>query len=126
MEATFNQLKAKSNVIGKVITQDSNNGVQTQIQQIQQAIQDHVDIIVALPLSSAADNPVFEAAGKAGIPVIVPQTVSTNPYVIGFNSNLVLGGAQLAQQLATILHGKGSVLDVHGIAGVPTDSLTSQ
>lgn len=118
----FNVLKAKSNVITKVITQDSNNNVQTQIQQIQQAIQNKVDIIVALPLSPAADAPVLQAAGKAGIPVIAPINAASSPYVVGINGNIVLEGAKLAQGFVQQLGGKGNVLDVHGIPGVEADS----
>lgn len=118
----FNVLKAKSNVITKVITQDSNNSVQTQIQQIQQAIRNKVDIIVALPLSPAADAPVLAAAGKAGIPVIAPINAASSPYVVGLNGNIVLEGAKLAQGFVQQLGGKGSVLDVHGIPGVEADS----
>ncbi len=118
----FNVLKAKSNVITKVITQDSNNSVQTQIQQIQQAIQNKVDIIVVLPLSPAADAPVLEAAGKAGIPVIAPINAASSPYVVGINGNIVLEGAKLAQGFVQQLGGKGNVLQVHGIPGVEADS----
>ena len=67
MMATMNQLKAKSGgEISKVTVQDSNNSLQTQIQQIQQAIQQKVDIMIILPLSPAGDAGVEAAAGKAG------------------------------------------------------------
>jgi ribose transport system substrate-binding protein len=118
----FNALKAKSNVITKVVTQDSNDSVQTQIQQIQQAIQDKVDIMVVLPLSPAADAPVLEAAGKAGIPVIAPINAASSPYVVGLNGNIVLEGAKLAQSFVQQLGGKGNILAVHGIPGVEADS----
>jgi ribose transport system substrate-binding protein len=122
MSAQFSTLKAKSNLIGKIITQDSNNSVQTQIQQIQQAIREKVDIMVVLPLSPAADAPVLEQAGKSGIPVITPISPSSNPYVVGVFGNIPLWGAKLAQGLVSALGDKGSVLDVHGIPGVYSDS----
>jgi ribose transport system substrate-binding protein len=122
MLSTFGALRAKSNVINKVITQDSNNSVQTQIQQIQQAIRGRVDIMVILPLSPAADAPVLEAAGKAGIPVIAPLNPAPNPYVVGVDGNIVLSGAALAQGMVSDLGGKGNVLNVHGIEGVVADS----
>jgi ribose transport system substrate-binding protein len=120
--AQFKVLKAKSGVIGKIITQDANNNVQTQIQQIQQAIQQKVDIMVVLPLSPAADAPVLEAAGKAGIPVVAPLNAASSPYVVGLNGNLPLEGAKLAQGFVSALGAKGNVLDVHGIPGVEADS----
>jgi ribose transport system substrate-binding protein len=123
MLAEFSKLRAGSNVITKVETQDSNNSVQTQIQQIQQAIRDKVDVIVALPLSPAADAPVLESAGKAGIPVIAPLNSAGSKYVVGINGNVTLEGAYLTQQLASILGDKGSVLEMQGIPGVQSSDL---
>jgi ribose transport system substrate-binding protein len=123
MLAEFNKLRAGSSVVAKVETQDSNNSVQTQIQQIQQAIQQKVDLIIALPLSPAADAPVLEAAGKAGIPVIAPLNSAGSKYVVGINGNVTLEGAYLGQQLASILDDKGSVLEMQGIPGVQSSDL---
>jgi ribose transport system substrate-binding protein len=123
MLTEFNKLRAGSNVISKIETQDSNNSVQTQIQQIQQAIRQKVDLIVALPLSPAADAPVLEAAGKAGIPVIAPLNSAGSKYVVGINGNVTLEGAYLTRQLASILGDKGSVLEMQGIPGVQSSDL---
>jgi ribose transport system substrate-binding protein len=124
MIATLNQLKAKSNgEISKVIVQDSNNSLQTQIQQIQGAIRQKVDVMIVLPLSPAGDAPVEAAAGKAGIPVLAPLNPAANKYVVGVQGNIVLEGAKVSQTLASILGNKGNVLDVHGIPGVPADAL---
>ncbi len=120
--ATFNQLKTKSGVIKNVITQDSNNSVQTQIQQIQQAIREKVDLMIILPLLPSADTPVLAAAGKAGIPVIAPLNAASSNYVVGMVGNINLEGAEMAQVLASILGGKGSLLQVHGIPGVTADT----
>ena len=121
MLATFNSLKANSSVIGKVITQDSGNQLQTQIQQLQQAIREKVDLIITLPLSPVAEATVLEAAGKAGIPVITPLNAAANPYVVGLDGNVILEGAKLAQGLVSAIGEKGNILDVHGIPGVPSD-----
>jgi ribose transport system substrate-binding protein len=123
MMARFSQLKGKSGGIDKVVTQDSNNGVQTQIQQIQQAIRQKFDLLVVLPLSPAADAPVLEAAGKAGIPVIAPLNSAANKYVVGINGNVILEGAYLTQGLASTLGGKGSILEMQGIPGVQSSDL---
>src|SRR5215213_627305 len=61
MVKKFDELKSSSDVITKVTTQDSNNNVQTQIQQIRQAIRQKYDALVVLQLSPAADAPVLEA-----------------------------------------------------------------
>jgi ribose transport system substrate-binding protein len=115
----FDKLKADSDVITKFTTQDSNNNVQTQIQQIRQAIRQKYDLLLVLPLSPAADAPVLEAAGKAGIPVITPLNASVNKYVIGLQGNVILNGASLGQGLVQIMGDKGNVLEMQGIPGVP-------
>jgi ribose transport system substrate-binding protein len=124
MVKEFGKLKAGSDKISKVTTQDSNNNVQTQITQIRQAIREKYDIIVALPLSPAADAPVLEAAGKAGIPVIAPLNAAANQYVIGVQGNTILGGAALAQGLVSVMGDKGGVIEMQGIPGTPASDLT--
>ncbi|MFZ0387237.1 MAG: substrate-binding domain-containing protein [Solirubrobacteraceae bacterium] len=123
MLGEFNKLKASSKVITTVTTQDSNNSVQTQIQQIEQAIREKYDLIVALPLSPAADAPVLASAGKAGIPVIAPLNSAGSKYIIGINGNVTLEGAYLMRQLASNLDDKGSILEMQGIPGVQSSDL---
>jgi ribose transport system substrate-binding protein len=110
-------------VITKVTTQDSNNNVQTQIQQIRQAIRQKYDALVVLQLSPAADAPVLEAAGKAGIPVITPLNPAANEYVIGVQGNLPIDGAALGQGLVKIMGDEGNVLEMQGIPGVPASDV---
>jgi ribose transport system substrate-binding protein len=119
MVKEFDKLKASGDVITKVTTQDSNNNVQTQIQQIRQAIRQKYDLLVILPLSPAADAPVLEAAGKAGIPIITPLNAAANKYVIGLQGNVGGTGAALGQGLVQIMGDKGNVLEMQGIPGVP-------
>jgi ribose transport system substrate-binding protein len=122
----FDELKASSDVITKVTTQDSNNNVQTQVQQIRQAIRQGYDALIVLPLSPAADAPVLEAAGKAGIPVIAPLNAAANKYVIGLQGNVVGMGASLGQGLVQVMGDKGNVLEMQGIPGVPSSDQTLQ
>jgi ribose transport system substrate-binding protein len=126
MMKKFDELKASSDVITKVTTQDSNNNVQTQIQQIRQAIRQKYDLLVVLPLSPAADAPVLEAAGKAGIPVIAPLNAAANEYVIGLQGNVIVEGAALGQGLVQIMGEKGNVLEMQGIPGVPASDQSLQ
>jgi ribose transport system substrate-binding protein len=123
LQKEFDKLKASSDVITKVTTQDSNNNVQTQIQQIRQAVREKYDLLIVLPLSPAADAPVLEAAGKAGIPIITPLNASANEYVIGVEGNVILNGASLGQGLVKIMGDKGNVLEMQGIPGVPASDV---
>ena len=123
MVKKFDELKSSSDVITKVTTQDSNNNVQTQIQQIRQAIRQKYDALVVLQLSPAADAPVLEAAGKAGIPVITPLNPAANEYTIGVQGNLPIDGAALGQGLVQIMGDSGNVLEMQGIPGVPASDV---
>lgn len=123
MMRKFDELKSKSSSIAKVTTQDSNNNVQTQIQQIRSAIRQKYDVLVVLQLSPAADAPVIEAAGKAGIPVITPLNPAANAYAIGVQGNLPLEGAALGQGLVSVMGDKGNVLEMQGIPGVPASDI---
>jgi ribose transport system substrate-binding protein len=112
----------KSGIINKIVVQDAGGSVQTQIQQMNQAIRDKADIILSLPLSAAALAPSIEAAGKAGIPVITPLGPASNQYAVAFDGNNPAVGAALASGLAQSLGGKGDYLQVHGIPGVDSDT----
>jgi ribose transport system substrate-binding protein len=114
----FDALKGKSSNIEKFTTQDSNNNVQTQVQQIRQAIRQKYDVLIILPLSPAADAPILEEAGKAGIPVIAPLNTAANQYVIGMSGNIMLEGAALGKSLVSVMGEKASVLEMQGIPGV--------
>ena len=123
MLATFKDLNAKTSAIDDVVVQNSNNDVQTQIQQLRQAIRQKVDVMVVLPLSPTSVKPIFDAAGEAGIPVIAPLNTAKNPYVVGVAGNTILEGATVGKAMADVLGGKGNILDVHGIPGVDADTL---
>lgn len=111
----------KTGIINKVVVQDAGASVQTQIQQLNQAIRNKADIIFEFPLSAAALAPGMEAAGKAGIPVIMPLGPAVNQYTVAFDGNNPAVGAALAQGLAQQLGGKGDYLEVHGIPAVASD-----
>src|SRR5579875_1285300 len=104
------QLGRADHKISQVIVRVANNNVATQIQQLNELIRDHVDIIIGASLSLQATAPVVEEAERAGIPYIE----YTDPW---------LAGAQIAQKLVSYMHGKGRVLMVHGIPQTQVDQL---
>ena len=74
-----------------------------------------VDGVFVLPLSDVAMTRVVDAAGKAGIPVVGVDTIfSGSKYAVS-----VWGNNQEPTYPATmkIIHGKGNVLIIRGIAG---------
>lgn len=118
------QLGQQDHKIKQVIVRVANNSVPTQVQQLNELVGDHVDIIIGGSLSLQATAPVVLAAKQAGIPYIEYTGTSPGPGGIGFFTNPWLSGADLARGLVGILHGTGSVLMVHGIPQTQVDQAT--
>jgi ribose transport system substrate-binding protein len=108
----------------KVIPLISSDQVTNQIQQFQTLIEDKVNLIVYQPLSGPAFTSVVDKAAKAGIPSISVLNNVVDPSTVNLVPNSFLGGAQLAAFLAREIGGKGLVLGIHGIPGVPIDTET--
>jgi ribose transport system substrate-binding protein len=100
--------------------------VPQQLQQLQTAIERKPDLIILFPLAGAAAAPVVAKAGKAGIPTVAPSTGIPGPYAVGLNSNLYLSEGLAAAGVLGQMGGKGDVLKVHGIKGVPNDVIAEQ
>lgn len=108
--------------VKKLITTNSNFNNSLQIQQIEGLISDHVSAIVAQPNSPTGYNAVIKKAYEAGIPFITSESYVTSPYAINVDNNAFLSGEKTAAKLATLIHGKGSVLIVDGITGQPANT----
>lgn len=123
-EDVLNGLKAAAAASGGKISIASSqetstpNSVTQQIQQMQQLIQQHVNVIFALLASPTGLNAAITAAGKAGIPVFSIAGQSTDKYAINVQANTTqlgyLGAAGLVKSIGT---GK-TILNVQGIPGV--------
>lgn len=118
------QLGHQDKNISQVIVRVANNSVPTQIQQLNELVRDHVDIIIGGSLALQATAPIVQAAQRAGIPYIEFTDTSPAPGGIGFFTNPWLAGADMAQKLAGYMHDKGRVLMVHGIPQTEVDQLT--
>ncbi len=99
----------------------ANMDVNTQISQIQQFINRKVDLIIVGAVNSATLAPQFEAAKKAGVPVVgvnmairAPSDALLASYV---GPDDVGAGAQVANQVITKLGGKGNVVILQGPIG---------
>ncbi len=121
--AELNKLKSDSKLVKNVIIQNNNASVPTQVQQLQQAVAAKTGTVwIVFPLSDTADASLLQSAGKEGIPSITPLDTSPNKYIVGLNGNENLQGAALMQGLATIMGGKGSLLEMQGL---PANQATS-
>jgi ribose transport system substrate-binding protein len=90
-----------------------------QISAIQQMVRQGVNAIILLPVDSVAEAPAINAAGKAGVPVILadtPPAPGTNYAVAAWTQNQVQADAG-----ALGLIQKGNIVIVKGIAGNQND-----
>jgi len=123
--AALSRLKAdvaaykKAGIVKGLVYTDSNLDNSRQIQQMRSMIQQKVDIILSIPGSPTAMNGVIKEAYDAGIPVITLLAPVTSRYAVNVDVNQFLLGARMAQGLVKVMHEKGSVLTVDGLAGSP-------
>jgi ribose transport system substrate-binding protein len=119
----FNKAKAKGLVTGtlqKYIQPSYATATpEQQIAAIQQMVRNGVNGILLLPLAGPPLAPAIDAAGKAGVPVVIlDNVIDQAKYVVNVwsqnNSPAAAGVAGLVK--------KGNVLFVRGIAGNPVES----
>lgn len=103
----------------KLIVTDSNGNAATQIQQMDSEIEQKVNLIISIPGSPTALNGAIEKAYKAGIPVVTVGANVTTPDAINVDLNEYQLGAKMAAGLVGLLHDKGNIMTVEGLAGTP-------
>ena len=118
-------VKAQSKASGKVskvIVANRNGGPTEQIADLKSLISQGVNAIIVNPSDREKLNPVIEQAVAKGIVVVaVDQAVTAKGAYVATNDQ-VKYGANGAEWLAKKLGGKGNVLYMRGIDGVPADS----
>ncbi len=107
----------------KVIDLVSSNEVTSQIAQFNQLITDKVDLIIYQPLASGFES-VVDKAAAAGIPSISMLNNVVDANTVNVVPNAFAAGEAQAAAVAKIMGGKGAILGVHGIKGVPIDTDT--
>ena len=111
-----------SGLVSKVIVANRNGGPSEQIADIRNLISAGANAIIINPSDRDALNPVIKQAAEKGIVVVaVDQAVSApEAYVL---TNDQVGYAKVgAKWLFDKLGGKGSVVEMRGIDGVPADA----
>lgn len=90
-----------------------------QINAIQSMVRDGVDGIFLLPGSTTPLAPAIDAAGKAGVPVVLlDNVVPTSKYSINVwseNQSATYAGTM------ALLHGKGNIVILRGVQGAPSE-----
>jgi ribose transport system substrate-binding protein len=111
-----------SGEVSRLIIANRNGGPSEQITDLRNLISAGVDAIVLNPSNRDALNPVLEQAIKRGIVVVaVDQSVSAKGAYVLSNDQETYGRLG-AEWLFNELHGRGNVVEMRGIDGVPADS----
>jgi ribose transport system substrate-binding protein len=123
LKQQFAEAKAAGLVTGSLVTNIpatmAASTAEQQISAIQQMVRQGVNAIIVLPVDSVAETPAINAAGKAGVPVILadtPPAPGNNYAVSAWTQNQVQADAG-----ALGLIGKGNIVIVKGIAGNQND-----
>jgi ABC-type sugar transport system substrate-binding protein len=123
----FALAKAKGLVTGSLLTyvQPSNSTAtpEQQIAAIQQMVRNGVDGILINPLAGPPLAPAIDAAGKAGVPVVmIDSAISESKYSVNiYSSNNSPAGAGVLGVVK-----KGNILVVRGIVGNPLETSTQK
>lgn len=122
LEAEFKSAAARNKKsISKVILTESDNNAQTQISNIQSMIARGANAIIVTPISPDGIAPVLAQAEAAGIKVILNGSPADDKgYTSYVNVDDKSLGATGATWLVHKLDGKGKIIALNGIAGIPT------
>jgi ribose transport system substrate-binding protein len=100
----------------KVIFKDAQNDNVRQIAHVNEFIQAGVNLIIISPKETAPLTPVVKAAYQKGIPVIVlDRRLSGNDYTCFIGADNKRIGRALGKFVATLLGGKGNVVELKGL-----------
>ncbi len=111
-----------SGVVSKVIVANRNGGPAEQIADIRNLISAGANAIIINPSSGNALNAVIAQADARGIKVVSVDQRVTAPQAHNVTNDQVAYGRLGAAWLFKKLGGKGNVVEMRGIAGVPADT----
>lgn len=111
-----------SGKVGKVIVESQTTNAAGQIAQIRRLISQGVNAIIVNPSDRSALDPVIKQAAQKGIVVVAVDQAVTAPEAYQAYNDQVAYGRLGAEWLFKKLNGKGNVVEMRGIAGVPADT----
>lgn len=111
-----------SGLVSKVIVANRNGGPSEQIADLRNLISAGANAIIINPSDREALNPVIKQAADRGIVVVAVDQAVSAPEAYVLSNDQVAYGKLGAKWLAEKLGGKGEVLEMRGIDGVPADA----
>src|SRR5829696_8917326 len=111
-----------SGKVSKVIVANRNGGPAEQIADIRNLISAGANAIIINPSSASALNSVVAQAAARGVKIVSVDQRITAPQAYNVTNDQVAYGRLGATWLFKQLGGKGNVVEMRGIAGVPADT----
>ena len=111
-----------SGKVSRVVLANRNGGPSEQIADLRNLISAGVNIIVLNPSDRKALDPVLEQAIARHIIVVAVDQAVSAPGAYVLSNDQVAYGREGAEALFKALHGKGNVIEMRGIDGVPADA----
>lgn len=111
-----------SGLVSKVIVANRNGGPSEQIADIRNLISAGANAIIINPSDREALNPVIKQAAARGIVVVAVDQAVSAPEAYVLSNDQVAYGKLGAKWLFDKLGGKGAVVEMRGIDGVPADA----
>jgi ribose transport system substrate-binding protein len=111
-----------SGAVDKVIEAHRQTDTAGQIADIRNLISAGVDALIINPSNAAALKPIAAQANARGIKVVFVDQYVSAPNAYNATNDQVLYGRLGAEWLFKKLGGRGSVVEMRGIAGVPADT----
>jgi len=111
-----------SGVVSKVVSANRNGGPAEQTADIRNLISAGANAIVINPSSATALNSVIAQAASRGVKIVSVDQRVTAPQAHNVTNDQVAYGRLGAEWLFKKLGGKGNVVEMRGIAGVPADT----
>lgn len=106
-----------------VIVDNGNNDPATQLNQMQDLIQQKVNAIILNPTDSQSLSSAVKLANQAKIPVItLDRSVSSGTVATFIASNSIQAGKMAADELIKALGGQGQVIDLQGTVGTSAEA----
>jgi ribose transport system substrate-binding protein len=107
--------------VDEVLVHNVNGGANEQITGIRNLISSGANAIIINPADREALNPVIKEADARGIVVVAVDQAVTAPEAYVVTNDQVAYGRLGAEWLAEQLGGKGNIVEMRGISGVPAD-----
>ena len=125
LEAEVKALAAQQpykSLVKNVIYNNAGTSVAAQISAVDQMIAQHVNAIILDSNSVTGLNPAIAAAHKAGIPVVASNDKVSSPLAYQVETVGTSFGATMMSAFAKVLHGKGNIIILRGLAGNAVDA----